>query len=82
MFIFFLVIFWFGFNVLRILVFGFRGFMRLGKNKLFICNYFFSGIIYFGFRVLGLRFGSRLMEYDLEFLREIEFSDFRIDGIF
>lgn len=32
--------------------------------------------------VSGLRFRSRLMEYDLEPLRETELSDLRTDGIF
>lgn len=35
-----------------------------------------------GSPVSGLRFGSRLMEYDLEPLRETELSDLRADGIF
>lgn len=34
-----------------------------------------------GSPVPGLRFGSRLMEYDLEPLRETELSDLRTDGI-
>lgn len=37
-----------GFNVLRILAFGLQGFIRLGKNKSFTCNYFLSGMTHFG----------------------------------
>lgn len=35
-----------------------------------------------GSLVSGLRFGSRLMDYDLEPLRETELSDLRTHGIF
>lgn len=35
-----------------------------------------------GSQVSGLRFGSSLMDYDLEPLRETELSDLRTDGIF
>lgn len=35
-----------------------------------------------GSPVSGLIFGSRLMEYDLEPLRETELSDLRTDGVF
>lgn len=66
---------------LRILVFSFHSFIIPGKNKSFTCNYFLSGITILGSPVSGLRFQNRLMQYDLEPLRETELSDLRTDGI-
>lgn len=43
---------------------------------------FSVALLILGSPVSGLRFGSRLMEYDLEPLRETELSDLRTDGIF